>query len=202
MHFCPFCLRFIKLKDKDAWHSCQHGTLVNRQGRKGFMELRISRLQKSNIEDVQKIMDSSPSYHRKIKGKPASFDEAQRIFALVPENFDVSDKYCFGLFKDNQLIGFSDILRGYPEANYAYLGLLIFPENLESKGFGRLSYSIIENELLTWPEINRVRLGVATTNDVCGFWEKMGFIKTGKVSRCDQPEVTCAIIEMEKQIRN
>lgn len=164
--------------------------------------VRISKDSPDDLIKLQKILEGAPGYHKKILGQPAMSDQAKKNLSERPPNFDKKNKFCFLVYDSTLIVAFIDLLRGYPKSHYAYLGLLIIPETLQKSGYGQQAYRLIEAEILKWNEIKVIRLGVANTNHVNGFWKKMGFKETGKISKCNEPEIKCKIIEMEKTLKN
>lgn len=168
------------------------------------MKIDFTRIDKDSdrrlIADAQSILCAAALYHQKVLGAVACETQAEHELSKCPKEFPYSQKYTFLVDVDGARVGIVDLLRGYPEARYAYLGLLLFAEGSQRRGFGVRVYSLVERLIQNWSEVSRVRLGVAETNDVIGFWQKMGFERTGRIKPCAQPEVACRIIEMEKAV--
>jgi ribosomal protein S18 acetylase RimI-like enzyme/predicted enzyme related to lactoylglutathione lyase len=150
---------------------------------------------------VQRLMESSPRYFLRIQNQIARSTEAREAFAALPPGTPPERKFCFGIYWAGELAGFADVILGYPDTSYAYLGLLLFSESYQNQGLGRQTYQLLEEEISTWPDVKTIRLGVAETNDVGGFWRKMGFEPTGRRLPSHQPEIKCSIIEMDKPIK-
>lgn len=61
------------------------------------------------------------------------------------------------------------------------MGLLLVREDSHGEGLGREIYESGERLIRKlWPEVARFRLAVALSNDVTGFWNRMGFHDTGE----------------------
>jgi ribosomal protein S18 acetylase RimI-like enzyme/predicted enzyme related to lactoylglutathione lyase len=168
-----------------------------------FPKIEMRRLNGSpeDIVTVQRLMEASPRYFLRVQNQIARSNEAREAFAALPPNTPPERKFCFGVYWAGELAGFADVILGYPDASYAYLGLLLFSESYQNQGLGRQAYQLIEEEISTWPDVKTIRLGVADTNDVGGFWRKMGFEPTGRRLPSHQPEIKASIIEMDKPIK-
>jgi len=165
--------------------------------------LRIRQLSQnqSDIDLIQKLFDAAPKYFQAIQRNPASTTEAEEALSVLPPNTSLEQKFNLGLFLNSELIGYADIINGYPDDSFAYLGLLIFSEQLQRSGFGKSAFALIEQLISSWTTVKTIRLGVADANDVTGFWKKMGFTPTGRILPCHQQQIKAQIIEMEKPVR-
>ena len=105
-----------------------------------------------------------------------SLEEIRAEFWLdVPPNIPLNQKKLFGIFVDNQLIGFVDLLLDYPKTQSATLGYLVLHQKMRKQGLGALIYQQIESQLVQY-QYQNVRLGVITANlPAYYFWTKMGF---------------------------
>ncbi len=161
--------------------------------------LMLKRLDESWIPKLQSLFEAAPQYHLKVEGKPAGENTAREALLGGPPNFDMKDKYGFGIFLGGLLVGYIDIANGYPEKETAYLGLLLIDETFQGRGFGEKAFRLVENEVRKW-NCKKIRLSVAETNDVQEFWSKMGFQPTGRVLKPHQEGIVCKVIEMEKAL--
>ncbi|MGZ3787032.1 MAG: GNAT family N-acetyltransferase [Bacteriovorax sp.] len=161
------------------------------------MDYLLKHIDESEIENVQRIFEEAPTYSLRAEGTMPKRDAAIMAFKEMPPDFDKTNKYCFGFYKDESLIGFIDILNGYPEKSIAYLGLLLLSEAHQKKGMGSIAYQLLEAEVRKWNS-TKIRLAVAESNDVSGFWSKMGFRPTGRILTAHNPDIISQVIEMEK----
>jgi ribosomal protein S18 acetylase RimI-like enzyme len=100
------------------------------------------------------------------------------------------------------MVGCIDIVRGYPDSQTAYIGLLLLREDHARRGIGSASFRIAESEVRAWTEIQKIRLAVIATNrEVLPFWERRGFRRTGEIKPWRQEKIASEAILMEKQVR-
>jgi GNAT superfamily N-acetyltransferase len=173
--------------------------LSNEKLLKQMVDTRALYLRCLSLEDeslVQELMLSRPDYQQKVMGHAFTGKEAHEALTARPPHIDDKKKCCFGVFQNRELVAFVDLLRGYPDDKTVYLGLLMIHGKARSKGLGKQVYARIEALVREWTEIEGLRLGVATTNDVNGFWEKMGFKAFGDPRPCNVEGVT--VVEMKK----
>jgi RimJ/RimL family protein N-acetyltransferase len=98
------------------------------------------------------------------------------------------------------MIGCADVLRGYPDRPRAVIGLLLLTEQWQRQGLGRAFARLVEQAIAAWPEIERLRIGVISTNPgALEFWHKLGYVKTGEV-RSGAPDFRGDIIALEKPV--
>ncbi|HEX5542354.1 MAG TPA: GNAT family N-acetyltransferase, partial [Micromonospora sp.] len=111
--------------------------------------------------------------------EPSDVDE---LFLALPPGMPPESKHVLGWWEEKKLLGIVDLVRGYPDASVAYIGLL--QVRLEQQGCGLGERILRSTEALArgWPEIKRLRLAVVRGNWVAaGFWHRMGFAETGEV---------------------
>jgi GNAT superfamily N-acetyltransferase len=170
------------------------------------METKVTiRLLQDNHEDMaalQRVLESAPTYAERVTGAPPGAADAQSMFTILPEANSYDDKFVFGIFLGSRMIGCIDIIRGYPAASTATVGLLLVAERYQRTGVGRLAYAELERLIQAWGCV-RVRLGVVMTNsDVIAFWQKLGFSETVEMRPYDYGRVHSHTIIMEKSLRS
>ncbi|RZA05306.1 MAG: GNAT family N-acetyltransferase [Proteobacteria bacterium] len=142
--------------------------------------LLLSRADRTQVRQLQAVLEAAPAYHINTGGSPACASEAESTLGALPPDFPRENKFTFAIVRAGSLIGCVDLLRGYPEPHQAMLGLLLLREDAQGKGAGRTSFRAVEAIVQGWPEINAIRIGVVEANaNVLGFWQKMGFRDTG-----------------------
>ena len=152
--------------------------------------------------ELQKVLESAPNYSLKVSGSLPSSAESQSLFSALPPGKEYKDKFVLGFYSDNEMFGCADIIRGYPNEKVAMIGLLLMSEKFQNQGFGRMTYGLVENLCLSWPEIERARIGVVETNSlVMPFWEKMGFLKTGERKSYSEGIIESTNVVLEKIIK-
>ena len=155
----------------------------------------------SNINALQDLFTKSPSYFLRSGGEPARHDEGQKIFDEIPPDISVADKYVFGSYYDNELIGCADIVNGFPDESRAYIGLLLIAEDRQGEGFGRMVYSLLELEVKKWSLVSTIRLAVVRSNSkAIPFWLNCGFHLTGEVRPFKFGRNDTEALLMEKQL--
>ena len=121
---------------------------------------------------------------------------------MLPPGKTDADKFVFGIFLNETMVGCMDIVRGYPDSQTAYIGLLLLREDHVRRGIGCAAFRIAESEIQAWTEIQKIRLAVIATNrEVLPFWERQGFRCTGEIKPWRQEKIASEAILMEKQVR-
>lgn len=140
------------------------------------------------MDALQRVIEAAPRYLYRITGHPPGAAEAQSLFTVLPEGKTYDDKFVYGVYQGDTMVGCADVIRAYPAPGSAWLGLLLIAEPFQRQGVGAAAYGLLEEQIRTWP-VARIRLGVVRTNDeVLPFWRKQGFVETGEVKpyRCDK----------------
>jgi GNAT superfamily N-acetyltransferase len=155
--------------------------------------------QHKEIQDLQSVLEAAPNYSLRSTGGPVLSTAAQSLFSALPPSKDYQSKFVLGFYLNEELVGCADIIRGYPDAETAMIGLLLINEKYQRNGLGLQFYEDIETLCKTWPEISRARIGVIETNaEVLPFWKKLGFKETGHRVPFEHGSVKCDNIVLEK----
>lgn len=165
------------------------------------VELRVLNGTRSELAALQHVLDSVPRYARAITGAPFGPDEARQTFTGLPHGKTMTDKFVLGVYRDNEMIGCVDLVRGYPVATTAMLGLLVVVEELQGSGFGSRACRLAEEIVRAWGVCDRIRIGVVANNGPAfPFWSEMGFIPTGEVTPYTHGSLSSEIVVLEKPL--
>ena len=149
---------------------------------------------------LQCVLEAAPDYFLKVTGGPPGGAEAQSTFTALPPGKSYEDKFVWGLYSGDAMIGCADVIRGYPVRGSAVVGLLLLAERWQRRGLGRAFAALIEQAIVAWPEIARLRLGVAASNPgALAFWRKLGYRETGEVKAAGSGFVS-EVIVFEKPV--
>lgn len=149
---------------------------------------------------LQRVLESAPTYHERIQGAPAGTHEAESTLAELPPGKTLDDKFVFGIYAGAEMVGCADVIRGWPDAETAIVGLLLFAERHHRQGYGTRAQVEIERIARGWG-MSRMRLGVLAANaEVLPFWEGRGFALNGERKPHRAGLVTSEIWVLEKSI--
>src|SRR6266571_1470508 len=137
----------------------------------------------------------SPLTLRLLSGEPA-----QSTFTALPPGKSYDDKFVWGLYAADAMIGCADVIRGYPSRDKAVIGLLLLAEGWQRHGLGRAFAVLVEQAIGAWKEIAILRVGVAvSTPGALAFWRKLGYAETGEVKRAGH-DSNVDVMVLEKPI--
>jgi RimJ/RimL family protein N-acetyltransferase len=150
---------------------------------------------------LQCVLEAAPAYFEAVTGRPPGGAEAQSAFTALPAEKDYDDKFVWGLYSGNAMIGCADVIRGYPVRESAIIGLLLLAEDWQRRGLGRAFAALVEQKIAAWPEIGRLRIGVVASNaSALGFWHKLGYRETGEVKPGPGSGFVADIVVLEKPL--
>jgi GNAT superfamily N-acetyltransferase len=96
---------------------------------------------------------------------------AENIDFTIVKN-SVENSYCFGVYKEEEQIGFARLITDY--ATFAYLADVFILEEHRGKGLSKWLMEII----MSSPELNKLRGWMLKTKDAHGLYRKYGFEKS------------------------
>ncbi len=127
--------------------------------------------------------------------------DAQSTYTVLPDGKTYDDKFVFGIYLGDEMIGCADLIRGYPNPTTALLGLLLVSEACQRRGVGKRAYELIEQFIQTWNVCDRVRIGVVRTNEqVILFWSNVGFELTGEIKPYRYAAISSETLILEKRL--
>lgn len=166
-----------------------------------LLELRRLTGLAGELAELQRVLEGAPTYFELVDGAPAGATEARETYAARPEGAAPEDKHVLGVYLDGAMIGVVDLIRGFPDARTAMLGLFVLAEAWQGRGLGARAYRRVEEYVRAWRTCERIRLGVVAANArVVPFWEAMGFVATGERRPWEQGEVVSEVIVFEKVV--
>lgn len=164
------------------------------------LEIKVLRGSEEEIVEVQRVLEEAPDYCLRISGSLPSSEDGKEVFAAIAPGKDYDDKFVFGIYLKDKMIGCIDLCRGYPVETTVMLGLLILSEKYQKRGLGTKAYNKLEKIIKNWKNINRIRIGVLVPNDdVLPFWKKMGFTEKGR-KPYKHGKIDTEVITLEKSI--
>lgn len=108
-------------------------------------------------------------------GKELTIPFIEQDLVITPPNISLDKKYYVGFFEGEKLVAVMDLIDGYPDQEYAYIGFFMTNYDLQGEGIGS---DIILNVLAYLREIGfeKCQLGIDRDNPQSNhFWQKNGF---------------------------
>jgi diamine N-acetyltransferase len=151
----------------------------------------------ADVSDLFTLLKQAEAYSILVEGVLPSIEDAHENLSELPPGKTSADKCFYGIWQAECLIGCAELIRGYPEPDIAYLGLLLFADSSQGKGHGVQALNHLFRLARDWG-CARMRLGVIATN-VRGlsFWKREGF---GEIYRKSVEGFTGEVIVMQKEI--
>ena len=151
------------------------------------------------MSELQRVLEAAQAYAQRVTGSPPGRADAQSTYTILPEGKSYEDKFVFGVYLKSEMVGCVDLLRGYPEPQVAFLGLLLIAEPFQHRGIGRAAYRLAEEYIRAWSACSTVRAAVIRTNEaVLPFWLKLGLVPTGEVKPYRYSTVVSEVVILAK----
>jgi len=80
-----------------------------------------------------------------------------------PPDVEHADKFVWGITLEGGMIGCADVIRGWPSADTAHIGLLLLTESYHGRGLGRRAYEAIEVQTRRWLRVSVIHPWVETS---------------------------------------
>jgi GNAT superfamily N-acetyltransferase len=159
----------------------------------------LHRSSEKDIVDLQNVVMGAPRYYLLVEGKSPGPEAAIEVLQELPPGTSASDKYVFLVEYSGLPIGCVDVVRGYPNSEVAFIGLLLFVETEQGKSHGVAALRYIERLADQWGCV-RLRIAVVENNlRALAFWRREGF---SELYRKQSDRFTGDVIVMERFMDN
>lgn len=140
---------------------------------------RIRSLMETDVDDILRLSEGNPMFYQYCPPFVTRESILNDMKVLPIGNLDVK-KYYIGFFENKKLIAIMDMVLGYPDEETAYIGLFMVEREVQGCGIG----SFIVKEYVEYMRMlgkKTIQLAFAKGNSQSeAFWQKNGFVKTGK----------------------
>jgi GNAT superfamily N-acetyltransferase len=146
------------------------------------VSIRLLEGERSDMAELQRVIEEAPAYAELMTGAPPGPADAQSTYSILPDGKTYEDKFVLGVYANDEMVGFVDLIRGYPNPATAWIGVMLISEDHQRKGIGARAMDLVERLVRDWGTCDRMRLAVTRANEsVIGFWERLGFKATVEV---------------------
>ena len=131
-------------------------------------------LDESDVDKILEVCQQNTLFYEYTEARPTS-EQIQDDMKLTPPGIDLSAKYFFGFFADQDLVAVMDLIDGYPKPEIAYIGFFMVNQAYQGKQIGT---TIIDEVVAYLRTIGKtvVRLAIDKGNpQSTHFWKKNGF---------------------------
>jgi GNAT superfamily N-acetyltransferase len=135
----------------------------------------LSGSSEKDVAELFALFEQAPDYSLIVEGRLPTLEDARVALTETPPGKTLKDKHFGGYWKNGTLVGCMDLIRGYPEPDIAFLGLLLFSESNQGRRLGSHALAHIADMSRSWG-CTALRLAVIDKN-VRGlaFWQREGF---------------------------
>jgi GNAT superfamily N-acetyltransferase len=134
---------------------------------------------------LQALLESDSGYTERVTGYPPGPSDALSVLTSVLPGLEPGRKHVLGAWVGSDLVGVTDLLRGWPDEETVLVGLLLIDGTRQGQGLGRQLHEAVLDHVATWPEITRLRIGIVDTNREVAepFWRALGYAPSGESKR-------------------
>jgi RimJ/RimL family protein N-acetyltransferase len=154
----------------------------------------VKNLAINDADTLQQLYEKCADYNYLMEGRSPSATVALEEFTAIPEGKTLDDKYMLGIFNSqNELIGFIEGMRNYPEDKVWWVGLIMLAPAHRCKG---ILYPLLKQfeQYIATQGMDYVMASIIETNSkVLRLWKRMGFKIVRQVER-KQPNTTSHLL--------
>ena len=135
----------------------------------------IKQITESNYMELAEIYTSNDEFFLITEGKKSDVSGIKNNISSVPPNFDLENKLALSFWRQGKPIAILDLLKGYPDKESIWIGLLLIHGIIQGEGIGS---EIVDGIIKSADAegFSSLQLGVVESNKKgLKFWEKQGF---------------------------
>ena len=137
----------------------------------------IDRRLSNDAERLQAVLEGAPKYSLVVEGRLPPSNAAIEVLDALPPGKDHSDKFVYEIVHEAEAVGCLEMVRGHPDTDIAFIGLLLFREGYQGRGLGPQVLRLAEAIGTGW-RCRALRIAALDTNPrAFAFWEREGFIE-------------------------
>lgn len=157
-----------------------------------------------DVEALQALLESAPDYSRRITGNDPRPSDSREVLEALPPGLDPRRKLDIGLWSEDsgQLLGFADVLHGWPQPRVAHIGLLVVHGAHRGRGLGSQLHDGVVERAVQRGDVDILRLGIVATNAPVAepFWQALGYRPTGEVTPYASGDVSSSTAIWERPL--
>ncbi len=124
---------------------------------------------------LQRLLERCADFSWLVEGQPPSTQAAEELLADLPPGKNLADKFLYGVYRENALLGVLDAVRGYPQEGVWWIGLLLLDPAQRGRRVGERVLCTFEDWAVQ-QGAQSLMLGVVKENESgLRFWQRMGF---------------------------
>ncbi|MHB1316481.1 MAG: GNAT family N-acetyltransferase [Minisyncoccota bacterium] len=137
-------------------------------------------LPQSELDQLQRLYTESNDYFQLVLNRDVLPSDSTLDFNSVPEGKTLEDKFIYGVFKSEKLVGVIDLIRDYPDQNTWFIGLLLLTPSERGNNLGKKIFNVLAGILIN-VGAQKIRISVVNQNiRALDFWIKIGFKESGR----------------------
>ena len=152
----------------------------------------VRKLTEENLDEMLELCEKNTLFFKHCPPPPTKESLRGDLYVLPP-NKTMADKFFVGFYDKNALVAICDIIKGYPNENTIFIGLLMLDYALQGKGVG----TQIVKELFDYFKeqgFKSIELSYIKGNPQSkAFWHKNGFVETGREVEMEHYTKVCMI---------
>lgn len=135
----------------------------------------IRELETSDIDVIVELCQQNTVFYEHTEARPTR-ENILDDMNVAPPGIELSKKFYFGYYKDQELIAVMDLVDGYPNEDIAYIGFFMMKLNYQGNQIGTTIISETADYLRSIGK-KAIRLAIDKGNpQSTHFWKKNGFV--------------------------
>lgn len=142
----------------------------------------VRMLSLADADAVLALCRENEQFYRYCEARPTR-EQIVNDMQLLPPGVEPSDKYYLGFFRRDELIAVMDLVDGYPEENFVFIGFFMVKKVLQGQ---KLGTALIRECSEYFKRLGKttIRLGIDKGNpQSTHFWGSLGFTVVREVDR-------------------
>lgn len=142
----------------------------------------VRKLKLDDVKLVYEFCKANTQYYDYCQKEP-SVELIENDLTITPPGIPAEQKYYVGFFQGNELVAVMDLIDGYPETEYVFIGFFMMNKNHQGTGIGSSILCDVFDYLRS-QGYKKCQLGIDKENPQSNhFWKKNGFAVIREVAQ-------------------
>lgn len=153
-----------------------------------------------DLEEIHELRRRAADFFAEVGDEPPSLDSLRADLADLPEGYTSSDEAMYRAYKGEELVGYAEVLRGWPSVDSWIIGILLVDTAARSRGIGHEVSEAVCADAAT-AGMRAVLVGViASRTRSLAFWNREGFTNEVLRRQLTIGDVEHEIIRLEREL--
>jgi GNAT superfamily N-acetyltransferase len=154
----------------------------------------------TDLAELNDLRMRAADFFAEVGDLPPTLESLKADMEDLPEGYTSADEVFYRGYAGGRLVGYAEVLRGWPEADSWIIGILLVDASLRSSGIGHVIAEAVAQDARSLG-VRALLVGVIATRErSLAFWRREGYEKEVKRRQLIIGDEQHEIVRLEKEL--